>query len=278
MIVTEEFRAQLIESHAYCTPEDVDRSLWHRMFGRLDIVYKAAIMGIVIRGGRMARRGEWNRDSWLNLSLDVWRAVENCGGRLNVSGCENLQKLDGPAVIVSNHMSVLETFAIPAIVLPFQHMTFVVKESLLRVPLFKDVMMGVNPISLGRENPREDLKRLLADGEKMLADGKSIVIFPQSTRCVELRPGEFNSIGSKLAKKAGVPLVPLALKTDFHGLGKVVKDFGPVDRGKTVYFKFGAPLEISGNGRQQHEACIDFIAENLKSWGGSVQVDAAANA
>ena len=72
--------------------------------------------------------------------------------------------------------------------------------------------------------------------------------------------------------------MPLALKTDFHGLGKVVKDFGPVDRGKTVYFKFGAPLEISGNGRQQHEACIDFIAENLKSWGGSVQVDAAANA
>ena len=35
--------------------------------------------------------------------------------------------LDGPAVIVGNHMSTLETFALPGLVVPFKPLTFVVK-------------------------------------------------------------------------------------------------------------------------------------------------------
>lgn len=271
MINTDEFRKQLENTYKYSTPDVVERNLWHRMFGGLDIVYKSAVAGVIIHGGRMARNGTWNRDSWLNLSLDIWRGVENCGGKFDVSGCENLEKLDGPAVIISNHMSLLETFAIPAIVLPFQDMTFVVKESLTRMPLFKDVMMGVRPITLGRKNPREDLKQFMTEGPKVLKEGRSIVVFPQSTRSVTFKPSEFNSIGAKLAKRVGVPLVPLALKTDFHGLGKVVKDFGPVDRSKTVHFKFGPAMTITGNGRDEQAACSDFIGSTLQSWGGEVE-------
>ncbi len=271
MINTEEFRKQLERDYCYSTPDFVERALRYKLFGRLDFAYKCGVMGVVLRGGRMHRNGEWNRDSWQDLSLDIWRAVENCGGHLEVSGCENLARLEAPAVIVSNHMSVLETFAIPAVVLPFQHMTFVVKESLLHVPIFKDVMRGVQPISLSRTNPREDLKKLMEEGAKVLEGGRSIVVFPQSTRSVTLKPDEFNSIGAKLAKKTGAPLVPLALKTDFHGMGKYLKDFGPVDRSKTVHFKFGEALKVNGNGRDEHEACIRFIADNLQQWGGSVE-------
>jgi 1-acyl-sn-glycerol-3-phosphate acyltransferase len=273
MIDTEIFRRQLEESYSYSTPDIVKRGLWFRMFGGFDFVYKSAVAGVIIHGGRMARTGKWNRDSWLNLSLDIWRGVENCGGRFDVSGCENLEKLKSPAVIVSNHMSLLETFAIPAIVLPFQHMTFVVKESLTQMPLFKDVMAGVQPISVGRKNPRDDLKTIMTEGQKVLKAGRSIVVFPQSTRSVTLKPAEFNSIGAKLAKRAGVPLLPLALKTDFHGLGKLIKDFGPVDRSKTVHFSFGPAMDVSGNGRTEHEACIEFISEKLQSWGGCVEND-----
>jgi 1-acyl-sn-glycerol-3-phosphate acyltransferase len=270
MIDTDKFRKQLEESYTYSTPQNVECGLWFRMFGGLDIVYKSAVMGVIMHGGRMARHNEWNRDSWLNLSLDIWRGVENCGGRFEVSGCENLAGLNSPAVIVSNHMSLLETFAIPAIVLPFQHMTFVVKESLTTMPLFKDVMTGVQPISLSRTNPREDLKKFMNEGPKVLESGRSIVVFPQSTRSVTFKPDEFNSIGAKLAKRAGVPLVPLALKTDFHGMGRIVKDFGPVDRSKKVHFKFGSAMSVSGNAKAEHEACIDFIGSSLQSWGGEV--------
>jgi len=271
MINTDIFKKQLQSTYKYSTPEKVERSLWYRIFGGLDIVYKISVAGVIIHGGRMARNDTWNRDTWLNLSLDIWRGVENCGGRFDVSGCEHLADLDSPSIIISNHMSLLETFAIPAIVLPFQHMTFVVKKSLTRLPLFKDVMRGVQPIALGRENPREDLKQFMTEGSKVLQQGRSIVVFPQATRSVTFKPSEFNSIGAKLAKRMGVPLVPLALKTDFHGLGKVVKDFGPVYRSKTVHFKFGPALAISGNGRDEQAACSDFIGNTLQSWGGSVE-------
>jgi len=271
MIETSEFIQQLRATGGYETPGQVERGWVDRLLGGTTLWYHRRVLGVIFKGGRMARQGAWQRDSWQDLSLDMWRGVEACGGRLSASGCGNLAALRAPAVIVANHMSLLETFTIPAVVLPFQHMTFVVKESLLKVPLFRDVMAGVRPISVKRENPREDFKKLMDEGPAVLAGGRSIVVFPQATRSVVFKPDEFNTLGAKLAKKAGVPLLPLALKTDFHGLGRIVRDFGPVDRSKTVRFQFGPPVEVEGNGREAHEACIHFIATTFTGWGGVVE-------
>ncbi len=244
-----------------------------RMLGWSDTWYRIRVLGVVTKGGRLYRSGNWNTETWLDLSLDIWRGVEGCGGRFEVSGTENLAALEGPAVIVANHMSLLETFAIPAMVLPYCDMTFVVKKSLTQLPLFKDVMAGVRPISVGRDNPREDLKTLMEEGPKALSEGRSVVVFPQSTRSVMFQPSQFNSLGSKVAKRAGVPILPLALKTDMHGIGKVLRDFGPVDRSRTVRFKFGPPMTVEGNGRDEHEACVRFISNALREWGGTVEGD-----
>ncbi len=256
--------------HGYRTPGGRKLTFADVAVGRSNLRYKCGIMGVVLKGGRMAKSGGWNRNTWMDLSLDIWRTVESCLGTMEVSGCEHLAALDGPAVIVANHMSLLETFAIPAMVLPFQHMTFVVKESLTKLPLFKHVMAGVAPISVTRKNPREDLKRLMDEGPKVLEAGRCIVVFPQATRNPVLKPAEFNTVGSKLAKRAGVPVVPLALKTDFHGIGKVIRDFGPIDRSKEVHFKFGPAIAVTGNGREAHETTLRFIGDALKSWGGTV--------
>ena len=270
MIETGAFIDQLRLSGGYETPEKVVCGLADRLLGASTFWYHRRVLGVILKGGRMARRGAWTRDNWQDLSLDMWRGVEGCRGRLSATGCGNLAALRSPAVIVANHMSLLETFTIPAVVLPFQHMTFVVKDSLLKVPLFRDVMAGVRPISVKRENAREDFKTLMDEGPEVLAGGRSIVVFPQSTRSAVFKPDEFNTLGAKLAKKAGVPLMALALKTDFHGLGRIVRDFGPVDRSKTVHFAFGPPLEVTGNGREAHEASVAFIAETFASWGGTV--------
>lgn len=270
MIDTDEFRKQLVAEHVYRTPERVKRNLWYRMFGWADFVYNCAVFGIVYRGSRLARSGGWNPDTWLNLSLGMIRAIENCGGRVEVEGLEHLAALKGPAVIVANHMSLLETFALPSIILPFINLTFVVKVDLTLLPLFKDVMMGSKPIAVGRQNPKDDFKTLMEEGPKVLAGGRSILVFPESTRHGTFRPAEFNTVGLKLAKRAGVPLLPLALKSDFQGLGKLFRDFGPVDRKKTVHFKFGAPMDVSGNGREEHASCVQYIRENIEGWGGII--------
>ncbi len=271
MIDTREFREQLISQHSYRTPEAQKLRFMDVLVGRSNLRYRCGIMGVVLKGSHLARSGGWNRESWLDLSLDIWRTVEACQGRIEVTGFEHLAALEGPAVIVANHMSLLETFALPAMILPFQNVCFVVKESLMHIPFVKDIMEGSEPISLGRKNPREDLKKLMEEGPRMLEAGRSIVVFPQSTRNPVFRPSEFNTIGAKLAKRAGVPLIPLALKTDFHGIGRIMRDFGPIDRSKSVHFKFGQAIAVSGNGREAHQACLHFIGETLRSWGGTVE-------
>ena len=274
MIDSDEFRKQLQTKYAYSTPEKVKRGFWYRLLGRTDFFYRCAVFGIVARGAKLGRGDNWNRDTWLDLSLGMARCIEGCGGRVEVSGGEHLANLEGPVVIVANHMSLLETFALPSIILPFVDLTFVVKESLTRMPLFKDVMKGSKPISVARKNPREDLKKIMELGPKEIAAGRSVAIFPQSTRTATFNPATFNTLGLKLAKRAGVPLVPLALKTDLHGLGGWVRDFGPVDRSKTVYFKFGPPIPVTGRAREAHAECIQFISDNLRNWGGHVEADA----
>ncbi len=271
MIETNAFIQTLRTTYGYETPDEVERKRLDRLFGSFDWWYYRRLWGVVRRGSWLYRHGLYNRENWQDLSLDAWRAVEGCGGRFAVEGLESLDQLQGPAVIVANHMSLLETFTIPAMVLPFQHMTFVVKESLMRVPVFRDVMRGVRPIVVTRANPREDMKILMEEGQAVLGDGRCVVVFPQATRSTVMQPRAFNSIAVKLAKRAGVPVVPLALKTDFQGLGRWVKDMGPVHRDRTVHFSFGAPLAVEGKGREAHAAAVQCIADRYRSWGGEVE-------
>jgi 1-acyl-sn-glycerol-3-phosphate acyltransferase len=127
-------------------------------------------------------------------------------------------------------------------------------------------MRSRDPITVGRSNPRDDLKAVLEGGAERLKAGRSIVIFPQTTRTPVFDPGSFNTIGVKLAKKAGVPVVPIALKTDAWGNGRILKDYGRIIPSRRVHFAFGKPLLIRDRGNEEHAAIIEFISGKLKEW------------
>ena len=77
-------------------------------------------------------------------------------------------------------------------------------------------------------------------------------------------------LGVKLGRKAGVAVVPVALKTDFQGNGRIIKDMGPVDPSKEIYIKFGEPISVEGSGQVAHQKIVGFITENLTAWGAKV--------
>ena len=85
-----------------------------------------------------------------------------------------------------------------------------------------------------------------------------------------------DEVVAALYKTLGVPVIPVAVKTDFQGNGKLIKDMGPVDPSKMVYFKFGEPMAVAGKGRAAHQYVVEFIAENVKAWGGTVIEKAAS--
>ena len=230
------------------------------------ISFYPQLFRIIWKNSRRAVKGDYDGDDWANSSLDILRALENVGVRFEITGLDNLKGFEGPAVFIANHMSTLETFVLPCIIHPVKPVTFVVKKSLVSTPVFGPIMRSRDPIVVGRINPREDLKAVLNGGAKKIEQGVSIVIFPQSTRSAVFNPEEFNSLGIKLALKAGVPVVPLALKTDAWGTGKIIKDFGPVDKNKKVFFAFGEPMKIKERGAEEHQKVIDFIKDNLSQW------------
>jgi len=226
---------------------------------------RVAIMAV--RTNLSARFGKNDHFFWINRSLDVLRLVESCGGQLNISGLENLRKTMSPVVLIGNHMSTLENLTLFGIIGPIKDVTYVVKKELVHHWIFGPVMRKRNPVVVRRENPREDLAVVLEKGTEKLGQGQSIVIFPQSTRRLAFDPSDFNSIGVKLALKAGVEIVPFAVKTDWWGSSRISSYFGKINRSKPIYIKFGEPIRVNGNGREEHLAVIRFISDRLKEWG-----------
>lgn len=268
----ETFAERLRHTGEYRTADDFKRSPADRLLGRFDWWYHTAIALCVWRCGKLGKKGLLDDATWGGRCLDVMRCVERCGGTVQISIPE-ATRASTPCVYVGNHMSVLETTVLPCILTPFGHPTFVVKEELLHYPALCHTLNAVSPIAVTRKDPRQDLKTVLTEGAESLAAGKSVLVFPQSTRHPVFDPKLFNSLGAKLAARAKVPLVPLALKTDFSGIGRIVKEFGRIDRSKTVHFRFGEPIDATENPKQAHAQTVAFISNTLRDWGGTVAGD-----
>lgn len=216
--------------------------------------------------GKRAARSRCDDAAWVFSSAWCGDILEDCGGSLDISGQKYFSSASGPFVFIANHMSTLETFFLPGIVRPFLPITFVIKKSLVSIPLFGPIMRSRDPIIVERKNPREDLRAVLEGGVDRLKKGISVIVFPQSTRQSSFDRGHFNTIGIKLARAAGVPVIPLVLKTDAWGQGRPIKELGKMRPELPVRFKFDEPLTISGNGKAEHARICDFIEKNLLEW------------
>ncbi len=104
----------------------------------------------------------------------------------------------------------------------------------------------------------------MTEGLKRLQEGISVIVFPQATREVVFDSTKFNTLGIKLAKRANVAAVPIALRTDAWGVGKIFKDFGKIDPSKPICFFIGKPLYIEDKGVREHLEIIQFIENSLK--------------
>jgi len=250
------------ESH-YRTPERTGPGMAAWFPG---VVFYAKAFGVVYRAAGLAKKDLYDNQRWIESSVTTIRALESVGGRFEFQGLDVVKRLGSPCVFIGNHMSILETFVLPCLIVPHRNVTFVVKESLITYPLFGHVMRSRNPVVVGRENPREDLRLVLEEGQQRLEADISIVIFPQTTRSVEFDPKKFNTLGVKLAKRCNVPVVPFALKTDAWGLGRRLKDFGRICPEKTVHIHFGEPMTVQGSGKEEHSRVVEFIEKNLAAW------------
>lgn len=230
----------------------------------LVLVYAPALPVLLAcpAGWKRAFVVHWNRVHlrWLALSCDI---------RARLEGLEHLPP--GPVVLLCNHQSAWETFALVALL--ERPVTFVLKRELLRIPLFGQGLRLIHPIAIDRGAPRAAVRALLKQGTARLADGMSVVVFPEGTR---VPPGEglraFQSGGALLAAHAEVPVVPVA-----HDAGRYWPRSGLVRRPGTVRVRLGPALTgeagaVTGRARAWIAAALGYPAEAA----GSKVIAAAA--
>ena len=160
---------------SYDTPAGHKVALGFKLMFRSRWYFYMHNFGTFIKSGRCAAKGKLDRERQIRYSSENIRLIENCGGSVHLRGLNNLRDLEGrPAVIIGNHMSLLETAVMHAIIREYVDFSFVIKRSLLKIPYFKHILFMMGAIPVSRTNPREDLKTVLTEGKKLLESGRSM--------------------------------------------------------------------------------------------------------
>lgn len=259
-------RIMEFHSDTYHTSPETPHAIGDQLSFGSGAYFYGRFIAIIIKNRWLVARNRYDRTAFARSGYNVLKLIESCNGRFHVTGLDHLRSCKEPVVFVSNHMSALENNVFPGVIAPFKPFTYVIKESLLRYPVFGPLLASQNPIPVGRSDPRADLKLILEEGSERLKNGISVLVFPQGTRTDSIDPHSFNTIGVKLARKAGVNIIPIAVKTNFWQNGKRLRDFGPIDRTQPIHLAFGEPIPVGKNSREAHQQALDFIHSHLMCW------------
>ena len=138
------------------------------------------------------------------------------GVRVTVEGMDNIDPRQ-TYIFAGNHCSQYDIFSFQGY---FPHdFRWIAKKELFRIPLFGQAMHRVGYIPIDRSHGRQALKSL-DDAAQRIADGTSVLIFPEGTRSPDGLLHEFKTGAVLLAIKAGVPIVPLGFNGSYEVLPK----------------------------------------------------------
>ena len=115
--------------NSYHTNEDTPRKVLDRIALNTRFYFMIRYISIILKDRKVALEGNYDKETWAATSNNILGLIEECGGRFNITGLDNLRNRKEPVVFISNHMSTLETMVFPGIIAPFMDITFIVKVS-----------------------------------------------------------------------------------------------------------------------------------------------------
>ena len=172
--------------------------------------------------------------SWVPIMMWVIKHV--LGIRYRIIGAENMPA--GPAVVLSKHQSAWETIALQQI---FPPLCYVLKRELLRVPFFGWALARIPGIAIDRNAGKDALAQVVEQGRKRLKEGLWVVVFPEGTRTAPGVVRRYKPGGAILAKRAGVPVVPVA-----HNAGEFWQRNAFVKRPGEIVVSIGPVIDVKG--------------------------------
>ena len=201
-------------------------SLWLRSLcfqvgwyaGTMAIALLGAPLLLMPRRAVLAWAQFWSRFClwWLRLTVGLTHRL---------SGLENLPA--GPVIIASKHQSSWETLAYNLL---FPDAAIVLKRELMFIPIVGWAMVGAGNIAVERGDGAKALRGLMRKAKAILAEGRSIQIYPEGTRVAVGDERPYQAGAAALYRQLGVPVVPVALNSGvFWGRRQFVKRPGVID-------------------------------------------------
>jgi len=137
------------------------------------------------------------------------------GWKVEIEGKENLPSEETPYVLVANHESATDILAIYFLGIQFRWLS---KDSMFRLPLIGTAMRWAGYVSIKR-GQRDSHLEALRISEEYVKSGIPMLYFPEGTRSVLGRPGEFKTGAFRLAQSCNAPVLPVVL----YGAGKLLR-------------------------------------------------------
>ncbi|MCX9155577.1 1-acyl-sn-glycerol-3-phosphate acyltransferase [Niveibacterium sp. 24ML] len=172
------------------------RAAWRLLLTLIHLLYGCALGAFFFRRWSVQKRLEVKK-RWSRQLL----------GKLGVALDARGTVFDGGALVVANHISVLDIFVINAI----RPCTFVCKDDVKDWPLIGGLVSNVDTIFIQRGN-RAAARRTAESMVAHLQAGDAIVVFPEGTTTNGTHMLPFRPALLQSAVDAGVPVLPVALR------------------------------------------------------------------
>jgi len=199
----------------------------------LATIFFASISMAVSLFDRAGRRQGAAARAWSRALLAV------SGVKVRVTGLEKIAP-EGSYVFASNHASYMDTpVALANIPVQFR---FMAKKGLFSIPFLGWHLARAGHIPVFRDNPRAAVKTLGLAAEAIQKHGISLILFPEGGRTKTGEMRDFKDGAAFIAIRAGVPIVPVALKGT-----RAVLPFGSgIPMSGKVEMRIGDPIPTAG--------------------------------
>ncbi len=193
----------------------------------------------------------------LAMARRFWaRGLLRAGGmRVEVEGLDNLDPRQA-YFFAANHQSLLDVVALyEALPVP---LLFIVKEELRRVPFLGWYMSAMGMVYIRRRQQRQSLEAMQLCARR-IAEGRSIVIFPEGTRSHDGTLGAFKPGAFIPPIDAGATVVPVAI----DGTAAVLPAGGFRVHPGRIRLGVGRPIATAGLERRHRRELARQVREQV---------------
>ncbi|MGC7870747.1 lysophospholipid acyltransferase family protein [Desulfosporosinus sp. SYSU MS00001] len=221
-------------------------------------LYLIAIEPVLMKINRLSKLGQISERDKITAEMATnWaRSLIKCAGvTVSISGEEKIPS--GPVLFVSNHQG---NFDIPLLLGYIKKpKAFIAKIELLKIPFIRTWMTHMQCVFMDRSDIRQSLK-VINQAADHLKKGYSMVIFPEGTRSKSETLGEFKSGSLKLGLKAGVPIVPIAIRGSY----KIMEQNGFLIKPAHVEIIISDPIPTNSLTKDQANELSDRVYNVIK--------------